>query len=160
MLFFERAPVRYFIDNIHLMRILLNIALLCIALPIHGQKSNKEALLLLSQIGKTIYDFNVAATTADYETGFYQWRFVMAEEALKGKVTPELGSDLTTFVYNYNPETYRYNGEIVRSRTGLDSMRTLGMIYFQLQQNLLKVGNQLEIIKMEDMFYYVLYFPN
>lgn len=142
------------------MKILMNIALLCTCLTLHAQKSNKESLLLLSQIGKCVYDFDLAATTADYETGFYQWRFILAEKELEGKVTADLALNLTAFVYNYNPKTYRYNGEILRSRTGVNSIRTLGMIYFQLQQNLLDRGNRLEVLKIEDEFYYVLYFSN
>lgn len=138
---------------------------LFINLPVHAQKKNKRSDkggdssgLLLSQMGKNLYDYEVAATTQD-SLGNYQWRFLLAESGLRSKVNKEIAENLTAFLFTCNPNTGRYNGEVLRTKQGVDQQLVLAMIFQQLRQNLRQYGSNIDFVKIEGKYYYVLYFP-
>lgn len=147
------------------MRILLLCILCCfISMSAQAQKNNTQpksintSMLLLSQIGEFLYEHEVAATSKD-SLGNYHWQFVLAEYGLRSKVNKEIAADLTTFLFNYNPQTNLYNGEVLRTKKGIEQERVLAMIYQQLRQNIRQYGSNIDFVRIDGQYFYVLYFP-
>jgi hypothetical protein len=140
------------------MRTFFTALLLSFCLPLFAQTTAKVPLLL-SQIGKTLDNHRVPATAHDEETGFWEWRFLMAEAGLKGELKPSLARQLTSFTFTYDPTNHNYRGEIQQAKDGADRLETLTMIFFQLQQNIIQFGNMPDVVKLNGKRYYLLYFP-
>ena len=114
--------------------------------------------MLLSQIGKSLYDYEVAATSTD-SLGAYQWRFILAESGLRSKVNKDVSENLTAFLFTFTPNTRRYNGEVLRTKEGVAQEDVLAMIFQQLRQNMRQYGSNIDFVRIDEKYYYVLYFP-
>lgn len=148
------------------MRILL-LFVFCLIFSFNAQaqkrnKRNKKSVdnsgLLLSQIGKSLYQYEVAATSTD-SLGGYEWRFILAEYGLRSKVNKEVAKNLTSFLFTFNPTSNRYNGEVLRTKEGIDQQQVLAMIFQQLRQNLRRYGSNIDFVRIDKQYFYVLYFP-
>lgn len=148
------------------MRVLL-LTMFCLLISISAQaqkkdKRNRKSVdnsgMLLSQIGKSLYDYEVAATSTD-SIGAYQWRFILAESGLRSKVNKEVADNLTAFLFTFNPNTMRYNGEVLRTKEGVEQDEVLAMIFRQLRQNMRQYGSNIDFVRIDGKYFYVLYFP-
>ena len=148
------------------MRIVL-LGIFCVLMSVSAQaqkknKRNKRSAnnsgMLLSQIGKSLYDYEVAATSTD-SIGSYQWRFLLAESGLRSQVNKEVSENLTAFLFTFNPKTTRYNGEVLRTKEGVAQEEVLAMIYRQLRQNMRQYGSNIDFVRIDGKYFYVLYFP-
>ena len=147
------------------MRIVL-LCIFCLLMSISAQAQEKNHSgkpannlgMLLSQIGKSLYDYEVAATSRD-SIGAYQWRFLLAESGLRSQVNKEVSENLTAFLFSFNPKTVRSNGEVLRTKEGVAQEEVLAMIYKQLQQNMRQYGRNIDFVRIDGEYYYVLYFP-
>lgn len=148
------------------MRVLL-LTMFCLLFSVSAQaqkknKRNKNSAnnsgMLLSQIGKSLYDYEVAATSTD-SLGAYQWRFLLAESGLRSKVNKEVADNLTAFLFTFNPKTARYNGEVLRTKEGVAQEQVLAMIFQQLRQNMRQYGSNIDFVRIDGKYFYVLYFP-
>jgi|GEM_PF-5137309 len=122
-------------------------------------QTDANASLLLSQIGKTLDKHQVASTAHDGETNSWEWRFLMAEANSKGELQAATAKLLTSFTFTYDQPTHHYRGEIERAKEGTGQLETLTMIFFQLQQNIIRLGNKLDVMELDGRRYYLLYFP-
>lgn len=145
--------------------VLLGIFCLLMSVSAQAQKENQRdgipannLGMLLSQIGKSLYDYEVAATSTD-SIGAYQWNFLLAESGLRSQVNKEVADELTAFSFTFNPKTVRYNGEVVRTKEGVAQEEVLAMIYQQLQQNMRQYGRNIDFVRIDGKYFYVLYFP-
>jgi len=118
---------------------------------------SKTINLLLSGIGESLYDYEVAATSKD-NSGRYEWRFILAEHGLRSKVNKEIANKLTTFVFSFDSKKGKYNGEVLRTKEGVNPAKVLAMIYRQLRQNTYLYGKNLDAAQIDGEHYYVLYF--
>lgn len=164
----ENIPPSIFLiyNAIPTMRIILlgMFCLLISSVSIQAQNKNKRSKsgdssgLILSQIGKSLYDYELAATSTD-SLGSYEWRFILAEYGLRSQVSKGIAKDLTSFLFTFNPNSNRYNGKVLRTKEGLDEQRVLAMIYQQLRQNLRQYGSNVDFVRIDNQYFYVLYFP-
>jgi len=129
-----------------------------------AQKRNKRnkgevsSGLLLSQIGKSLHDYELAATSTD-SIGSYEWRFILAEYGLRSKVNKEVAKKMTSFLFTFNPNSNKYNGAVLRTKEGVDQQQALAMIFQQLRQNLRQYGSNVDFVRIDKQYFYVLYFP-
>ena len=123
-----------------------------------NKKTDNSSILLLSQIGKSLYDYEVAATSTN-EAGHYEWRFILAESGLRSKVNKATAEQLTAFLFTFDQNSVRYSGEVLRTKEGVDKNRVLAMIYQQLRQNMRQYGSNIDFVRIDGEYFYVLYFP-
>jgi len=122
-------------------------------------QTNATASLLLSQIGKALDKHQVAATAQEGEANIWEWRFLMTEANIKGELEATAAKNLTSFTFTYNQPERHYRGEIQGAKKGVGQLETLAMIFFQLQQNIIQFGNNLDVMDLGGKRYYLLYFP-
>ena len=150
------------------MRILVISLCLLFCLSANAQKRNKKkkqhadytASVILSQLGRSLYNYEVAATSSNKTNSSYEWRFILAEESLRGKVNKNMADQLTSFLFSFQPNTNGYSGEIIRAREGLDRHRVLAMVYQLFVNNVRRFGSDIDFVRLDGKFYYILYFPN
>lgn len=115
---------------------------------------------ILPEIGSYLDKKQISATEYQSINNTWVWRFILAEEDLKRKVTPDLAKQLTTFVYQYDQKSHSKKGDVLQAKSGAGKEATLEMIFKQIKRNVALYNKNIDVLNVDGKLYYVIYFPH